>query len=333
MDAKQANGGIRPNSSNLEKDSAILYAGGDRPSWVDYIPTKWRPYIQLSRLNFAAPVLLVYLPHFYGVMHTAIVHRHDYRIQDVVYVCILLLGGSFFYSNAAHAWDDIVDVPLDRKMERTKNRPIARGAITTKAAFVFTVAQALMAASFLLLLPPAAAMSAVPSVLTATYYPYAKRHTYLPQVVLGFCLAWGVVTGSASLGLKQPWDSRPRMCLVLACTIWTVIYDTIYAHIDVPEDLRLGLKSTAVLFRHHLKSFLWSLLGCMAVLLHCCGVLSDLGLLYFIIAEGSSIVYIGLMIYRVELNSETSCYRWFSMGFWVPGFAIAFGLIGEYLLG
>lgn len=319
--------------SSPEQDSVALYAGGDRPKWVDYVPPSWRPYIQLTRINFAAPVLLVYFPHIYGVLHTAIAQRDVYPVQDVLYACVLLLGGSFFYSMAAHAWDDIVDVPIDRLMERTKNRPIARGALTVQDALMFTAAQALVAGSFLLFLPPATAFSTIPSIISAAYYPWVKRHSYFPQVVLGFCLAWGVVTGSASLNVQQPWADASRQCLVLACTIWTVIYDTIYAYIDVPDDLRLGLKSTAVLFRHYMKPFLWSLLGCMGASLHYCGLLSGMGLSYFLFAEGGCLLSIGLMIYGVDLSSTKSCYRCLSMGFWVPAFAITIGLAGEYLLG
>ncbi|KAI0007003.1 UbiA prenyltransferase family-domain-containing protein [Xylariaceae sp. FL0662B] len=327
------NGGNPATLSAPEQDSVTLYFGGDRPKWVDYMPPTWRLYIQLTRLNSAAPVLLIYFPHLFGVLHTAITHKDAYPAQDILYVCVLLLGGTVFYSNAAHAWNDIVDAPVDRKIDRTKNRPVARGAITTRAALLFTVVQALGAASFLLFLPPATALSTVPSILAATYYPWAKRHTHFPQAVLGFCLAWGIMTGSASLGIQRPWESWSRMCFVLACTLWTIIYDTIYAYMDVPGDIQLGLKSTAVLFRTHLKPFLRSLLGCMAALLHCCGVLASMGLSYFVIAEGGCVLSLGLMIHRVELDNTKSCYHWFSRGFWAPGFAIVFGLVGEYLLG
>lgn len=320
-------------SSGPKKDSDILYLGGDRPTWVDYVPLSWRPYIQLTRINATAPLLLIFLPHFFGVFHTAIAHRGAFKVEDILYVCVLLLGGSLFYSNAAHAWDDLVDAPVDRKMERTKNRPIARGAISTQAAFLFTAAQAFGAAGFLLFLHPAAAASAVPSVVAATYYPWAKRHTHFPQAVLGFCLAWGVMVGSASLGVRRPWEDPSRLCLVLACTLWTMIYDTIYAYQDVPDDMKIGLKSTAVLFRNHMKPFLWTLLVGLAASLHCCGILSGMGPSYFLVAEGGCLLSVGLMIYKVDLSSKASCYKWFSTGFWVPGFSLAFGFVGEYLFG
>ncbi|KAK8063017.1 UbiA prenyltransferase [Apiospora hydei] len=333
-------------------DPVSLYAGGDRPVWVNYVPRVLAP---LTRINFAAPVLLVYFPHLYGVLQTAIVRRQNRNhggvvvdddggpvpLRDVLRVGLLLLGGSFFYSMAAHTWDDIVDAPLDRLMARTRNRPIARGAVSVRAALVFTSAQALIAASFFLVLPRAAARCAILSVAACFYYPWAKRHTHLPQLVLGFCLAWGVMTGSASLGSsygsnhhegrRSVWEDAARLSLVLACTLWTVIYDTIYAYIDVPEDLRLGLKSTAVLFRHRLKPFLGVMLGGMGLCLAYCGAASGMGLWYFLFAVGGSFVPIGWMIYRVDLSSTISCYRWFSRGFWLPGLAIMVGLGAELL--
>ncbi|KAI0023367.1 UbiA prenyltransferase family-domain-containing protein [Xylariomycetidae sp. FL0641] len=319
-------------TTRRERDSVTLYAGGDRPRWVDYVPSTWRPYVQLTRLNFAGPVMLIYFPHLCGVLHTVILNPGSHPIDEILWACLLLLGGSFFYSNAAHAWDDIVDVPLDRLMERTKNRPIARGAITMRAALLFTVAQGLAAASFLLFLPSSTAPSTLGSILTAAYYPWAKRHTHFPQLVLGFCLAWGVMTGSAALGVQRPWGDSSRLSLVLACTLWTVVYDTIYAYIDVPDDLKLGVKSTAVLFRNHMKPFLWCTLAGMAISLHCCGRLGGMGHPYFGIAEGGSVLSVGFMIYKVDLSSSKSCYLWFSRGFWMPGIALAVGLMAECIL-
>lgn len=316
-----------------EHDSVALYVLASRPKWIDYTPSSWRPYIQLTRLNTPAPILLIYFPHIYGILHTAALNKDLYPTQDILYACLLLLGGSFFYSNAAHAWDDIVDVPVDRKMERTKNRPLARGTISLHAALLFTLVQAIGAASFLLFLPPITTLCTVPSVLSAIYYPWAKRHTHFPQVVLGFCLSWGIITGSASLGGNRPWEDLPKLCLVLAYTLCVAMCDTIYAHMDVPDDLRLGLKSTAVLFNNHLKSFIWSLLIAMVALLHCCGVLSGMGLPYFVIAEGGCLVSLGLLIHRLELDSTASCSRSFTKGSWLSSLLIGLGLLAEYLCG
>ncbi|KAK8110344.1 uncharacterized protein PG998_006801 [Apiospora kogelbergensis] len=273
----------------------------------------------------------------WGVLQTAIVqqNRHDdqhgpFALRDVVRVCILLLGVNAASSTAAHAWDDIVDAPLDRQMARSRNRPVARGAVGVRAALAFAAAQALAAALvLLLLLPRGAAVCALPSAAVCVYYPLAKRHTHLPQLVLGLGMGWGVVTGSAGLAggpAREAWADAARLALVAACALWTVVYDTIYARIDVAEDLRLGLGSTAVLFRRRTKPFLGWLLGAMGVSLWYCGFVSDMGLCYYLVAVGGSCASIGWMIYQVDLDSTKSCYRWFSRGFWLPALAITVGL-------
>jgi 4-hydroxybenzoate polyprenyltransferase len=110
-------------------------------------------------------------------------------------MCGLLLGGTFFFSNAAHGWNDIVDAPIDKKVTRTQKRPIPRGAITRQAALVFVVTQSIGATTFLLVLPPKTALYTLPNILATTYHPYAKRHTNLVQVILDFCLAFRFILG------------------------------------------------------------------------------------------------------------------------------------------
>ena len=231
MPQVQRNVEQRPKPSLLPKNTiSVQDAWTQNRGWEQYLPKSYILYIQLTRLNIAAPQALVCFPHFFGVILASITSANEQNPYDVLYACTLLLGGSFFYSNAAHAWDDLIDAPLDRRMNRTKNRPIARGAISFQAAFIFIVSQTLAAASFLLFLPSSVTVSVIPAIVMAIYYPWAKRHTYFPQVVLDLCLSWGVMTGSASLGNKTPWQDESTLCLLLACTLWTVIYDTIYAY-------------------------------------------------------------------------------------------------------
>jgi 4-hydroxybenzoate polyprenyltransferase len=120
------------------------------------------------------------------------------------HTCLLLLGASFFFSNAAHAWDDLADAPIDILIPRTARRPIPRGDVSRLAALTFVLANAAGAGITLLGFPdPAGAFRyALPNILATVYYPYAKRHTNLPQLVLGFCLAWGVVMGAVASGCE-----------------------------------------------------------------------------------------------------------------------------------
>ena len=112
-----------------------------------------------------------------------------------------------------------------------------------------------------------------------------------------------------------------------------MIYDTIYAHQDLKDDLKAGIKSLAVLYRDRTKVLLWQLLALMTMLLLVCGWLSKMGVIYYVIAVGGSTMSLGSMIARVELKSTDSCWWWFGNGFWFTGGSIVGGLLMEYLCG
>ncbi|KAI1377105.1 UbiA prenyltransferase [Hypoxylon crocopeplum] len=325
---------------------AQQYGGGHAGGWVGRLPASWVPYVQLARLSPPAALFLIYFPHFFGVMIAAIIQRSP--AAQVLRASSVMLGGSFFFSNAAHGWNDLIDAPVDKSIARTSKRPIPRGAITPRAAFIFTATQAVGAALFLLLMPSGSAIYAVPNIIGTCYYPWAKRHTNFAQLVLGFCLAWGIIMGSCAMGLmpftwgpfggawyggeQLFWAEPSTASLFLACILWTVIYDSIYAHQDVKDDIKVGLKSIAVLFRDWTKPLLWLLLGCMVALLYTCGNLLDMGIIYYVIAGGGSLLSLGAMIANVELKDSASCWWWFRYGFWLAGGAIAGGLLSEYVL-
>ncbi|KAI1407349.1 UbiA prenyltransferase [Hypoxylon sp. FL1857] len=326
---------------------AQQYGGGHAGGWVSHLPSSWVPYVQLARLSPPAALFLIYFPHFFGIMLAAIIQRSP--VSQVLHASTVMLGGSFFFSNAAHGWNDLIDAPIDKSIARTSKRPIPRGAISPEAALIFTATQAVGAASFLLLMPEGSAIYAVPNIIGTCYYPWAKRHTNFAQLVLGFCLAWGIIMGSCAMGLKPfiggPfggvngngwkqffWAEPSTACLFLACILWTVIYDSIYAHQDIKDDIKVGLKSIAVLFKDRTKPVLWLLLGCMVALLYTCGNLLNMGMAFHVIAAGGSLLSLGAMIANVDLKESASCWWWFRYGFWLAGGAIAGGLLSEYVL-
>jgi len=319
------------------------YGGNHQSGWLAYIPSSWLPYVQLARLSPPVGLFLIYFPHSFGILHAAILERSPLTV--VLRMNVLMLGGSFFVSNAIHIWNDLVDAPLDALVERTRNRPIPRKAVSPLAALLFTSTQAGGAALFLPQLPHGAlqsALYALPSMVGWTYYPWAKRHTNFPQLVLGLCLAWGIVMGSLAVGV-EPFaagvlglGTKPRvecstLCLILASVLWTMIYDTIYAHQDLKDDLKAGIKSLAVLYREQTKSLLWRLLALMVALLAACGWFGAMTCIYYLVAVGGAMASLGFMIAKVDLKSSASCWWWFGKGFWFAGGSIAGGLLAEYL--
>ncbi|KAE8375363.1 UbiA prenyltransferase family-domain-containing protein [Aspergillus bertholletiae] len=327
------------NRSKQRTGAGGQYGGDDTPSVLRLLPVSWMPYLQLVRLWPPAALLLIFFPHAFGVLHAAI--RAQAPIQDVVRASILMFGGSFFFSNAAHIWNDLIDAPLDAQVERTRRRPIPRGAITPKAALVFCATQALGAATPLACMPLGLWTSflyALPNIIGTAYYPFAKRHTHWPQLVLGFCIAWGVIMGEVAMRV-QPlvWSTDTTgvtvdasiVCLVAGTGLWVLIYDTVYAHQDLEADLRVGIRSLAVLLQGHTKVVLWPVLTLMTGLLLQAGRLSGLGMPYYFVSVGGASVSLGLMLWRVNLQDSKSCWWWFSNGFWWTGGSIGMGLLAE----
>ncbi|EXV01932.1 4-hydroxybenzoate polyprenyltransferase domain protein [Metarhizium robertsii] len=315
--------------NDCDGDLARQYGGSHTGKWVGKLPPSWIPFIQLARLSPPAGVFLVLFPHLYGIMHASILQQA--LSAQTIRTGMLVSVGSLFLSNAIHGWNDLVDAPIDKLVTRTKNRPIVRGAISPRAAFTFTASQALIGSTLLLFLPGLTAVTAIPSIFANVYYPFSKRHTYFTQFILGLSLAWGVNIGTIAIRCV-PWEEKflaPTACLFAALVLWTVIYDTIYAFQDVQDDMNIGVKSTAVLFRQSAKIFLWSCLSLMVSFLSIYGQILGLGLGYYGLAVGGCAALLAVMITKVNLQASPSCWWWFRYGFWLPGGFIAGGLVSQ----
>ncbi|KAF1953726.1 UbiA prenyltransferase [Byssothecium circinans] len=301
--------------------------------WVSLLPAPVIPYIQLARLSPPVPLLLIYFPHLFGLLHASITLSAP--IPHLLNTSLTLFIGSFFLSNAIHGWNDLIDAPIDRQIPRTAKRPIPRGAISELQAFTFTAANAALGFVVFLWLPEETAWASIPSVVANFYYPFSKRHTHFPQVILGVALQWAVVVGSSALGVQEAWKNTSTQALFLAALIWTVVYDTVYGYQDYDMDMKIGVKSTAVLFgRKWGKTILWLLSNAVVGLLVAAGWYAGItGLLFYGVAAGGSFASLNLMMSQVDLSEPESCSWWFTYGFWGPAITISAGLAGEYLLG
>lgn len=317
--------------------SEELWGGNDAKGWLAYVPDACIPYIQLVRLYNPAPVLIVYSPQLFGLLYAAISLSTPFPV--FLRSAAVLLGESFFFCNAGHIWNDLVDAPLDALIERTRHRPIPRKAVTPVAACVFMVTQVACALSFLSLFPHGfqTAIWALPGLIGGAYYPYAKLHTRVPQLVLGLSNAWGVIVGPLILDFKIVegfWPVRNLniglSALFLACTIWLVICDTVYAHLDLQVDLKLGVGSTAVLFQGRTKHYLWAALALMSASYTTVGIAGGLGLRFFLLAVGGPSMLLASMLVNVDLNDSMSIGWWFSNGFMYTIGAVGAGLMLEY---
>ncbi|KAL4958129.1 UbiA prenyltransferase [Aspergillus filifer] len=325
------------------------YTGNHRSGWLTSVPDTILPFVQLARLSPPAGLFLIYFPHMFGLLLGAILTDSSLNPTAIIHASLQLLGASFFVSNAIHAWNDLIDAPLDALVERTRRRPIPRGAISPPAAFLFVLSQALGALLFLPCMPGGflhASQYALPGILGWMYYPWAKRHTYYPQLVLGLCLSWGVVMGCLIIGLpvmsvagngdipdSSSAPAAATFCMFGSCTLWTMIYDTIYAHQDLADDRKAGIKSLAVLHGGDTKPLMWRLLSAMAGLLLLCGWFAGLSVVYYLVSVLGAVGSLGVLVWKVDLTSSDSCWWWFGNGFWLVGLSIVGGLVMELVLG
>ncbi|WP_375691926.1 4-hydroxybenzoate octaprenyltransferase [Pseudooceanicola sp. LIPI14-2-Ac024] len=213
-------------------------------NWVDHYAPAWaRPYFRLSRLDRPIGTWLLLLPCWWGLLLAMLwdgrASWHDLWIFVGCGIGAVLMRG------AGCTWNDITDRHIDGSVARTRSRPIPSGAVTTKQAVAWMVAQSLVAFAILLTFNPLAIALGVLSLLPVCVYPFAKRFTWWPQVFLGLAFNWGAILAWAAHSGTLSW---PPFVLYVGGIAWTLFYDTIYACQDKEDDALIGVKSTARLF-------------------------------------------------------------------------------------
>jgi len=216
-----------------------------RGDWVDrQLPTAWRPYTRLARLDRPVGIWLTLFPCLAALVQAS--HGFPGLWQLVVFSF-----GALLMRSAGSTVNDIADRKFDGQVERTRFRPLASGQIGTSQAVVFLAAQLALAASLLFFLTPYTRLIAICVLPLVFIYPLCKRFTHWPQAVLGAAFNWGMLMAWAEVAGHIP----PGAVLMWVGAIaWQIGYDTVYAYVDVKDDTRLGLKSTAILFGRHGKT-------------------------------------------------------------------------------
>jgi 4-hydroxybenzoate polyprenyltransferase len=220
-------------------------------NWVDRLAPAWsRPYLRLSRADRPIGTWLLLLPCFWGVGLAAAAGSPRAWDFWIVAGCAF---GAFLMRGAGCTWNDLTDREFDAAVARTRSRPIPSGQVTVRQAYLWMLAQALLAALILFTYNRAAIGLGIASLGLVAIYPFAKRFTWWPQVFLGLAFNWGALLAWAahtgSLGLAA-------LLLYAAGIAWTLFYDTIYAHQDKEDDALIGVKSTARLFGARTKPWL-----------------------------------------------------------------------------
>ncbi|KAL2875967.1 Para-hydroxybenzoate--polyprenyltransferase, mitochondrial precursor (PHB:polyprenyltransferase) [Colletotrichum sp. CLE4] len=252
---------------------------------------------------------------------------------SVIGTSLLFFSGALIMRGAGCSINDLWDRNLDPHVTRTKFRPIARGAITPFKGLAFTGAQLLAGLGILVQFPTSCLFYGIPSLLFVASYPLAKRVTYYPQAVLGLTFSWGAMMGFPALGIDLLSNSAALTAAGLLYTsnvAWTILYDMIYAHMDIKDDVKAGIKSIALKHDAETKQVLTGLAAVQLSLLGAAGFAAGAGPAFFIGSVGGAAVTLGVMIKRVNLKSVKDCWWWFINGCWITGGVISLGLAADY---
>lgn len=300
---------------------------------VASLPQSWIPYAELVRLDKPTGTYYLFFPCLFSTLLAAPMAPQATPLQ-IVGTAGLFFTGALIMRGAGCAVNDLWDRNLDPYVERTKFRPIARGALSPQKAILFTGSQLLAGLGVLLQFPYQCLWYGIPSLLLVTTYPLAKRVTNYPQVVLGLTFSWGAIMGFPALGvdlLANPNALKAAVALYSSCVSWTVLYDMIYAHMDIKDDVAAGIKSIALRHEHNTKTVLSGLAATQVTLLAAAGAAAGAGPVFFVGSCGSAILTLGAMIWKVQLKNVHNCWWWFKNGCLFTGGGITLGMVLEYL--
>lgn len=271
-------------------------------------------YAYLLRLHKPIGTLLLLWPTLWGLWLASA----GFPASNVL---LIFVAGTFLMRSAGCAVNDFADRHVDGRVTRTKNRPLAQGVISSRGALL--VAAVLSLVAFLLVLQCnwlTIELSIIAAII-AFIYPFLKRFTHLPQVGLGVAFSWGVPMAFAAVLNEVPLRG---WFLFLACVLWPIIYDTYYAMVDREDDVKVGVKSTAILFAQRDKWILGLLQFLFLVMLTLVGVCFNLSTIYY-----SSLVVVGLLfVYQQQLikhRERDKCFQAFLHSNWV-GLVIFLGI-------
>ena len=206
----------------------------ERRGLIGALPPRLRPFASLMRLDRPIGTWLLYWPCAWSVALAGVQGRWD--------LFLWLALGAFAMRSAGCVYNDIVDRDLDRRVERTRLRPLASGRVSTRAAWALTALLCLIGLIVLLQLNRLAAAIALASLAPVAAYPFMKRITWWPQAWLGLVFSWGALVGWPAAVGTFDW---PALLLWIGSVAWVVGYDTLYAIQDIEDDALVGVKSSA----------------------------------------------------------------------------------------
>ena len=262
-------------------------------------------FIELARLKKPIGFLLLFWPCAWGL---TLAYDFSNNLNDYFFYLILFFLGSILMRSAGCIVNDISDKEFDKKVERTKNRPIASNKISIKLAIFYTVILCSLAFLVLINFNNLTIILALGSMPLAFTYPLMKRFTYWPQLFLGITFNYGLVLGWTA---TQNEISVVPVIFYLGAIFWTLGYDTIYGFQDIKDDEIIGVKSTSIKFKKNPKLFLLLCYLLFISSLIIVGFIMNFNYLFYIILLASMIHLLFFQVYRLNFRNPKDCLRIF----------------------
>lgn len=277
-------------------------------------------YINLVRLNRPTGIYLLFLPCIFGIFLS--LKETNFNLLQIFHIIFFFALGSILMRSAGCVINDLFDYKFDNLVTRTKNRPLASNKITKLQALYFLTI--LLILSFLILLQfnRYTIYSGFLAFALVITYPLMKRITYYPQIFLGLTFNFGIIMSSLAILEKITFQS---LILYLSAIIWTLIYDTIYAYQDFEDDLKIGVKSTAIKFGNNPQAILIALTLAMFSLLYYLGMLKIFSLWFFVIITATFIILLQKII-KCNFQNPQNCLQVFKDNVWI-GILISIAII------
>jgi 4-hydroxybenzoate polyprenyltransferase len=315
-----------------------------KTGYFDILPESWIPYAELMRLDRPAGYWAFYWHFAIGLALAASVASPIPSPLTLPSLFVFFAVWVIVLCGVVCTWNDTLDQDFDRKVTRTRNRPIPRGAVSTFQSHLFTLAQIAVGTTLLLPLQRGCMYHAALMTAILLVYPLGKRVTDFPQVILGIAFGMPIFLCGAAL------DADPLLlsdlnrfaaetddlhlvaavCFYIASILWTVIFDTIYAHQDAKDDAKVGVRSLAVRLGDRTKQALSVLTAAQVMLLFAAGVACNFSAIYFAGSCVGTAVSLAALLWFVDLRHSASCAWWFFPGSHLVGASIVAGLLGEY---
>ena len=253
-------------------------------------------FIELTRLNKPIGYMLLFWPCLWGL---TLVYNFDNEIYNYTKYLIFFLLGSILMRSAGCIVNDIVDKKFDKKVERTKKRPIASGQVSTNLALFYILVLCFFSFLILINFNLLTIILALVSMPLAFTYPLMKRFTYWPQLFLGVTFNYGLILAWTSINNDI---SLAPIVFYFGAIFWTLGYDTIYGYQDIKDDEIIGVKSTSIKFKDNPKRFLTLCYSIFFVLLILVGVLMQFSNIFYLTL---TITFLHLFFYQIKfLNTK-----------------------------